>query len=122
MVYVTAPSAPIGLFATQESIVVNLRWSAPAIGEVTGYNVYRSTTPSVPLSGPINGGTPVTGMLYTDTGRTNGTTYYYVVTAVDASANQSVASNEVSITPRASSGSALQFTSGNNAYVSFGRT
>ena len=113
------PAAPTGLFATQDSGIVNLRWVAPASGDVAGYNVYRSTSPSVPLTGPINGGTLVTGTIYTDTGRTNGTPYYYVVTAVDTSANQSVASNEVSATPLASSGSAVQF-DGTNDYVTFG--
>ncbi len=36
---------------------------------------------------------------YNDTGRTNGTPYYYVITAVDTSTNQSGASNEVFTTP-----------------------
>ncbi|MFO8007750.1 MAG: fibronectin type III domain-containing protein, partial [Candidatus Brocadiia bacterium] len=36
---------------------------------------------------------------YTDTGVTNDTTYYYVVTAVDTSSNESGYSNEASATP-----------------------
>ena len=38
---------------------------------------------------------------YTDTGLTNGTTYYYVVTAVDLGSNESDYSNETSVTPYA---------------------
>ena len=56
---------------------------------------------------------------YTDGGLTNGTPYYYVVTAVDTSTNQSVASNQINTTPLASLGSALAF-DGTNDYVTFG--
>ena len=38
---------------------------------------------------------------YTDTGLTNGVTYYYVVTAEDSGGNESANSNEVSATPNA---------------------
>ena len=81
--------------------------------------MYRSLSPSVPLTSPINGGTLVSGTTYSDGGRTNGTPYYYVVTAVDTSTNQSVASNEVNATPLASLGSGLSF-DGSNDYVTFG--
>jgi fibronectin type 3 domain-containing protein len=38
---------------------------------------------------------------YTDTGRTNGTTYYYVITAVDNAANESADSSQKGATPTA---------------------
>ena len=95
----TAPMAPTGLNAVPGSTTVNLTWAAPADPDVKGYNVYRSESSSVSLTSPINGGTLVTGTSYTDTGRINGTRYYYVVTAVDTSANQSVASDEANATP-----------------------
>ena len=38
---------------------------------------------------------------YTDTGLTNGTTYYYVVTAEDNAAQESGYSSEVNATPQA---------------------
>ncbi len=41
----------------------------------------------------------VTGSQYTDTDLTNGTTYYYVVRALDTSSNESDPSNEASATP-----------------------
>jgi uncharacterized repeat protein (TIGR01451 family) len=113
------PAAPTGLTANPYSGGVSLSWTAPADLDVAGYNVYRATAPSVPLTSPINGGTLVNVTNFSDGGRTNGTPYYYVVTAVDASANQSVASNEVNATPLASLGAGLNF-DGTNDYVTFG--
>ncbi|MCW5844141.1 MAG: tandem-95 repeat protein, partial [Caldilinea sp.] len=113
------PAAPTALTATPRSAAVALSWTAPPDPDIAGYNVYRSTAPSVPLTGPVNGATLVTGTSYSDGGLTNGTPYYYVVTAVDTSTNASVASNEVSATPLESLGAALRF-DGANDYVTFG--
>ncbi|MBI5946438.1 MAG: hypothetical protein HY864_18910 [Chloroflexi bacterium] len=115
----TPPAAPTGLTATPGSGVVSLSWTAPADPDVAGYNVYRSTTPSVPLTSPVNGGTLVSGTVYSNGGLTNGTPYYYVVTAVDTSTNQSGASNEVSATPLSTLGTGINF-DGTNDYVTFG--
>jgi fibronectin type 3 domain-containing protein len=62
---------------------------------VTGYNVYRSTTSGTGYT-KVNS-TPVNGTSYTDTSVASGTTYYYVVTAVDPHSLESVSSNEVSV-------------------------
>jgi len=113
------PAAPTALTAIPGSGVVSLSWTAPADPDVAGYNLYRSNSPSVPLTSPVNGGTPISGTSYLNSGLTNGTPYYYVVTAVDTSINQSTASNEVSATPLASLGSGLNF-DGTNDYVTFG--
>ena len=113
------PAAPTSLVAEPFSGAVNLTWTAPADADLAGYNLYRSKSPSVPLTGPINGGTLIPGTSYTDSGRVNGTTYYYVVTAVDTSTNESGASNEVTATPLASLGAAVKF-DGVNDYVTFG--
>jgi TolB protein len=40
----------------------------------------------------------VASLTYTDTAVQNGTTYFYVTTAVDSSGNESVDSNQVSVT------------------------
>ena len=60
----------------------------------------RSTTNGGPYA---TCATNVTGTTYTNTGLTNGTTYYYVVTAVNAS-GESPVSTQVSATPSARTG------------------
>src|SRR5205807_1139680 len=63
---------------------VGMSWSGPS--GATSYKVGRSTT----SGGPYTTIASPTGTGYTDTGLTNGTTYYYVVAAVNpagASAN-----------------------------------
>jgi hypothetical protein len=116
---VTPPVAPTGLIATAINSGVNLSWARSVSMDVLGYNIYRDTVSPVTLTSPINGSTPQAGTTYVDSGRTNGTTYYYVVTAVDTSFNESAASNEVSATPMANLGYGLAF-DGINDYVTFG--
>ncbi|MGH9063624.1 MAG: fibronectin type III domain-containing protein, partial [Acidimicrobiales bacterium] len=92
------PGAPTGLAATPGNAQVGLAWTAPASdggSAVTGYDVYRSTKPGVPGS---RISTDVPGTTYTDTGLTNGTTYYYEVRAVNAAA-EGPASAQVPATP-----------------------
>ena len=67
---------PSGLSAGAWNGEADLKWS-PVSGAT--YNVKRATTPGGPYS-TIAGG--VTSPTYIDTGLTNGTTYYYVVSAV----------------------------------------
>ena len=113
------PAAPTALTATPFSGSISLSWTAPADLDVAGYNVYRSTTTPVSLTNPVNGTTLVSGTTYSNGGLTNGTKYYYVVTAVDTSTNQSVASNTANAIPLATLGSGLSF-DGTNDYVTFG--
>lgn len=80
-----------GIAATLHS--VGLNWNA-STSTVSGYNVYRSTTSGSGYN-KINT-TLVGGLTYSDTAVANGTTYYYVTTAVDSSGNESVYSNEAS--------------------------
>lgn len=89
-----APAAPTNLFASPNTTQVQLAWTA-SVG-ATSYNVKRSTTNG---SGYVTIASPTTAY-YFDTGRTNGTTYYYVVTAVNAS-GESVISSQVSGVPGA---------------------
>ena len=67
---------------------LTLSWAAatPTCAGPITYNVYRSTTPGF-TPGPGNRiANGVTGTIYNDIGAlTNGTTYYYVVRAVDVS-------------------------------------
>ena len=74
----------------------------------------------MPTTGtPLNGATLLTAPSYTDATALNGTTYHYVVVAVDSSGNASAASSDVAATPTAAAGAALQF-NGTNQYVTFG--
>ena len=77
----TAPPTPTGLTATAASGQVTLSWAASP--GATSYNVYYGTAPNVT---PATG-TPITGIAGTTqvvTGLTDGTTYYFVITAVNA--------------------------------------
>jgi pectate lyase len=93
----TPPAAPAGLIATAGSAQVSLSWSASS--RATSYNVKRSTTNGGPYSTIASG---VTSTNYTNTGLTNGTTYFYVVSAVN-SFGESGNSNQASATPTATS-------------------
>ena len=90
------PAPPTALNVTKEAAgQVVLTWNASS--GATAYNVYRS-----PLSG---GGytkansSAVSGTSFTVTGLANGSTYYFVVKALDADGNEGEASNEVSGIP-----------------------
>ena len=88
----SAPSAPTGLTATPGNAQVALSWTAST--GATSYNVKRSTLSG---SGYATVSSP-TGTSYTNTGLTNGTTYYFVVSAVNAS-GESANSSQASATP-----------------------
>jgi hypothetical protein len=85
-----------GVAATPHSVA--LSWTA-STSSVNGYNVYRGTTSSGPYSTKLNNSL-VTSVGYSDSTVTGGTTYYYVVTAVDSSNVESVDSNQaIAIVP-----------------------
>lgn len=87
---------PSGLIAKSGVNSINLSWTG-ATG-ATSYNVKRSLTTGGPYT-IISTPGAVTGTTYTDTGLTNGTTYYYVVSGVNASAAQSADSAQASAIP-----------------------
>ena len=70
---------------------VSLRWSA-STSTVAGYNVYRGSQSGGPYVA-VNSGLDASTS-YTDTSVQAGQIYYYVVTAVDGSGNESVYSNQ----------------------------
>jgi fibronectin type 3 domain-containing protein len=91
---VASPAAPTNLIATPGNAVVTLSWTASA--GATVYNVKRATTsggPYTQLAAPSSNG-------YTDSSVSNGTTYYYVVSAANSN-GESANSTEVSATPTA---------------------
>lgn len=88
------PSAPTGVAAVAGNTLVQLSWNA--VSGATSYNVYYGTSPGVTTTsgtrqpGAVSGGT-ISGL-------TNGTTYYFVVTTVNAN-GESAVSSEVSAKP-----------------------
>ena len=92
----TPPAAPTGLVATPVVRGVGLKWNANTETDLKGYNVYRATTSGGDYS--LLNATPVTSPSYNDGGLTGGTTYYYVVTAINTSERESDNSTEVAAT------------------------
>jgi fibronectin type 3 domain-containing protein len=90
----TAPVPPLNLTATGGIQQVSLAWTAST--GATSYNVKRAAT----NGGPYTTVASPAGTSFTDTTVTNGTTYYYVVTAVDAT-GESGNSNQATATPTA---------------------
>lgn len=88
----TPPAAPTGLTAEAvSSSQIDLDWSNNTESDLSYYNVYRSTTSGDSYSRIASN---VKVSKYSDTGLTAETTYYYVVTAVDKSGNESGYSKE----------------------------
>ena len=75
--------------------VVDLHWTAPPAGDLAGYNVYRG--PSATSLSKINSGF-VASTLYDDSSVSNGSTYYYAVTAVDIYGHESAKSGTIETT------------------------
>ncbi len=95
------PAAPTGLSATVGDGFVTLRWTANTEPDLDGYNLYRSLTSGT-------GYAKVTSISYsnasfTDTGLTNGTTYYHMLRAVDTAGTESGDSTETVGAPAVSS-------------------
>ena len=73
-----------------------LSWTASVSTGVTGYNVYRATTPTATLANGLYtkvNSSPVVGVTYIDSTVSAGVSYYYVTTAVSSS-GESAASNQ----------------------------
>ena len=91
----TPPAAPTNLVATPTDGGANLSWDANSEFDFDEYVIYRGTT----SGGPYTEVDRDDATSWGDGGLTNGTTYYYVITAVDTSGNESGDSNEVAVTP-----------------------
>ncbi|HEV2721210.1 MAG TPA: fibronectin type III domain-containing protein, partial [Thermoanaerobaculia bacterium] len=113
---VTPPNAPTGLAATAGNAQVALSWTASS--GATSYNVKRATVSGGPYTTIA---TAVPTNSYTDTTAANGTTYFYVVSAVN-SGGESANSSEVSATPVAPSTSPSGSGSANPSSVQAGNS
>ena len=87
----TAPATPTGLTCVSNPYAqsITLQWNPNTEADFVRYNIYRGTSP---------GGTSLLSSAvfnsYEDLAGTPGTSYYYSVTAVDDSGNESAKSNE----------------------------
>lgn len=91
----TPPAAPTGLTATLSgSSDALLDWADNTETDLSHYNVYRSTTSGGPYT-KLNASN-ITSSTYTNAGLSAGTTYYYVVRAVDTNGNESSNSSQIS--------------------------
>jgi fibronectin type 3 domain-containing protein len=91
-----APAPPTNLTAVAGDSRVALDWSDNNEPDLSHYNVYRSTTNGCCWN-ILAQNIPVSS--YTDLTASNGTTYYYVVKAVDTNSNESQPGNQASATP-----------------------
>ncbi|WP_338688270.1 sulfatase-like hydrolase/transferase [Haloferula helveola] len=94
-----APETPTGLVATSGDTEVALDWDDNSQYGFANFIVRRSTSPGGPYV-DVPGATPSESE-FTDTGLTNGVTYYYVVAAENTEDDVSSDSTEASATPMA---------------------
>jgi cellulose 1,4-beta-cellobiosidase len=87
-----SPAPPTGLIAAPSNAQVKLSWTP--VSAAANYNIKRSNTSGGPYA--VIGSS--FGAAYNDAGVTNGTTYYYVVSAVNFT-NESANSSQVSGRP-----------------------
>ena len=98
-----AAIAPTGLTATTGDGQVALTWNSS--GNATNYNVKRSTTSGGPYAVVA---TNLTTLNFTNTGLVNGTTYYFVLSAINV-AGESANSAPVSVQPVSTAPPQLSF-------------
>jgi fibronectin type 3 domain-containing protein len=108
------PSIPSGVAAAPGNGQVTGSWNASS--GATGYNLYRSTTAGGEGTTPIVSNIASTS--FTNTGLTNGTTYFYKVAAVNG-VGVSAQSSEVSATPSVPVSGAIAIACGNKAVGTF---
>lgn len=90
------PAAPTALIAIADDGSVGLDWADNTEPDWASYTVYRSTTSGNSYVAIASG---LTASTNADDTVSNGTPYYYVVTATDTSGNESAYSSEVSAVP-----------------------
>ena len=94
----TAPATPASLAGTSGDTQIVLNWNANSEADLKTYKVYGGTSanPTTLLQtiiAPTN--------TYTHTGLTNGTTYFYRISATDNAGNESAISSDATAVPKA---------------------
>ncbi|MDP6770517.1 MAG: Ig-like domain-containing protein, partial [Anaerolineales bacterium] len=90
------PATPTNLVATPGNTQVKLSWSANSESDLASYKVYGGTSasPTVLLT-TVSAGTET----YTHSSLTNGTTYYYRISAMDNAGNESNKTADINVIP-----------------------
>jgi uncharacterized protein (TIGR02145 family) len=91
------PASPINLAAAPGNLQILLKWRKNTETDVVKYRIYGG--PSANPTTKVDSTSIISDTTKTITGLTNGTTYYYRVTAVDNAGLESGYSNEVSAVP-----------------------
>jgi hypothetical protein len=92
----TPPSSPKGVYSITGDKSIYIDWEPNDESDLKNYWIYRTLNPD-------NGFLPLfstTISQYTDLNVSNGTTYYYIITAIDYSGNESEVSKVIYDTPR----------------------
>lgn len=98
-VVVGPPAAPT-ITTTAGNASSTVSWSAPASNgsAITGYKLYRSTSTPVTTAATLVASPAAGATSFSDSGLTNGTTYYYGLIATNANGDSGM-SNSAAVTP-----------------------
>jgi hypothetical protein len=91
----TVPILGSGVAPLAHSVAIS--WNASTSSGVQGYNVYRSTVSGGPYA-KISSTLTAAVLAFTDLSPVSGQKYFYIVTSVDGTGTESLASNEVGVT------------------------
>ncbi len=95
----TPPAAPQGFTAFAGDNFVLLNWAPNNEPDLSHYFLYRNTFPGIPQTEAFRIARINPANSYNDASVTNGTTYWYCVSAVDTSNNESPCSIVLMVTP-----------------------
>ncbi|PIU67655.1 MAG: hypothetical protein COS84_04180, partial [Armatimonadetes bacterium CG07_land_8_20_14_0_80_40_9] len=96
------PAIPTGFGGSAGNGLVNLVWNLNSEADISKYKIYQASGETEPPDASFALKTTVNHPTQTRqiSGLANGTTYWYKITAVDTSDNESVRSSAISLTPQ----------------------